>query len=101
MKRKVEFDSITELQETYPIGFLVKRKYDITCHERYFYNSRDYNFLKRTYDTVIVTGDNVAQCRKEEIRDDVVEGYIFNGRHWQPAYNTWDGWCPYDEDDFQ
>ena len=24
-----------------------------------------------------------------------VEGYIFNGEYWFPAYNTWDGWCEY------
>ena len=24
-----------------------------------------------------------------------VEGYIFDGTYWFPAYDTWDGWCPY------
>jgi hypothetical protein len=24
---------------------------------------------------------------------------IYDGEYWRPAYNTWDGWLPYDEDD--
>jgi hypothetical protein len=30
-----------------------------------------------------------------------VEGYIFDGSFWYPAYDTWDGWYPYlgDEDE--
>ena len=27
--------------------------------------------------------------------DHKVEGYIFDGECWFPAYDTWDGWCPY------
>lgn len=33
---------------------------------------------------------------------DKVEGYLFDGKYWYPAYNTWDGWYPFfgdDEDD--
>lgn len=30
---------------------------------------------------------------------DKVEGYLFNGEYWYPAYNTWDGWYPYYGDD--
>ena len=34
-----------------------------------------------------------------EPRIDTVEGYIFDGTYWFPAYDTWDGWCPYYGDD--
>ena len=30
---------------------------------------------------------------------DKVEGYIFDGEYWYPAYDTWDGWCPFYGDD--
>ena len=34
-----------------------------------------------------------------EPRIDKVEGYIFDGTYWFPAYDTWDGWYPYYGDD--
>lgn len=33
---------------------------------------------------------------------DVVEGYVFDGKYWYPAYDSWDGWYIFfgnDEDD--
>lgn len=32
-------------------------------------------------------------------RAKIVEGFLYDGKYWRPAYNTWDGWLPYDEDD--
>lgn len=26
---------------------------------------------------------------------DRVQGYVFDGKYWYPAYDTWDGWCPF------
>ena len=37
--------------------------------------------------------------QSDEPYEDKVEGYIFDGEYWFPAYNTWDGWCPYCGDD--
>lgn len=30
---------------------------------------------------------------------DKVEGYIFDGKYWYPAHDSWDGWYPYYGDD--
>lgn len=30
---------------------------------------------------------------------DIVMGYVFDGKFWYPAYDTWDGWCPFYGDD--
>ena len=33
---------------------------------------------------------------------DIVQGYVFDGEYWYPAYDTWDGWYLFrgdDEDD--
>lgn len=97
---KVHFDSITELQEAFPIGFIIKRTYNTSLQERYFYNRQDYNILKQEYDSIEPIDDITANCFKKEIKDEVVEGYLYDGEYWRPAYNTWDGWYPYDEDDF-
>lgn len=32
-------------------------------------------------------------------KEEKVEGYVFNGTYWFPAYDTWDGWYPYYGDD--
>ena len=34
-----------------------------------------------------------------EPRVEKVEGYVFDGTYWFPAYDTWDGWYPYYGDD--
>lgn len=34
-----------------------------------------------------------------EVKEEKVQGYIFDGHCWFPAYNTWDGWCEYFGDD--
>lgn len=44
--------------------------------------------------TVIKEHWNVDH-RGEHTSKEIVEGYIFNGEYWFPAYNTWDGWCEY------
>lgn len=30
---------------------------------------------------------------------DKVEGYVYDGKFWYPAYNTWDGWYEFFGDD--
>lgn len=33
---------------------------------------------------------------------DKVEGYVFDGKYWYPAHDSWDGWYPFygsDEDE--
>lgn len=30
---------------------------------------------------------------------DRVQGYVFDGEYWCPAYDTWDGWCIFYGDD--
>ena len=33
------------------------------------------------------------------MQDHKVEGYIYDGEYWWPAYDTWDGWYPYRGDE--
>ena len=49
---------------------------------------------------VIILDDNYVKCWYIETIEKQVEGYIFDGAYWRPAYQTWDGWIPYDKDDF-
>ena len=48
--------------------------------------------------TVIKEHWNVDQ-HGEHVSQEKVEGYIFDGEYWVPAYDTWDGWCGFYGDD--
>lgn len=99
MEKKFYFDTIMELQETYPVGSSLvsfKRKIE---EIRYFYTKKDLKCLQKEYDEVRIQDEVTAECSKEIVVSKVVEGYLFDGEYWWPAYNTWDGWLPYDEDD--
>lgn len=47
----------------------------------------------------IVIKKHCNQYTNFEVREEKVQGYIFDGTYWFPAYDTWDGWCPYYGDD--
>ena len=101
MEKKIYFDTIMELQETYPVGSSIisfKRQIE---ENRYFYNEKDLKILNQEYDIVTIVDKNVCHCQKMIEQLKIVEGYLYDGEHWRPAYNSWDGWLPYDEDDFQ
>ena len=101
MEKKIYFDTIMELQETYPVGSSIisfKRKIE---ENRYFYNEKDLKILNQEYDLVTIVDKNTCRCQKTIEQLKIVEGYLYDGEYWRPAYNSWDGWLPYDEDDFQ
>ena len=99
MGKKVRFETLAELQETYPVGsaFMTYSYKDYAL--KFFYNEKDLKILNQQYDTVAIVEKNVCQCWKTIERAKIVEGFLYDGEYWRPAYNTWDGWLPYDEDD--
>lgn len=101
MKKKLYFNSIAELQEIYPVGSVIHEETEETTVTRYFYNKKDFDYLKHYYSFVEPVDDVTCFCRKIQKHVKVVEGYIFDGEYWRPARNSWDGWLPYDEDDFR
>lgn len=99
MENKVRFKTLAELQETYPVGSALITYYYKDYALRFFYNEKDLKILNQQYDTVAIVDKNVCQCWKtiEEVK--IVEGYLYDGEYWYPAYLTHDGWTEYDEDD--
>lgn len=69
------------------------------CALRFFYNEKDLKILNQQYDTVAIVDKNVCQCWKTIEKAKIVEGYLYDGEYWYPAYLTHDGWIEYDEDD--
>lgn len=99
MENKVRFETLTELQETYPVGSVINEVGNIWINDEYYYNDADLKILKHKYDSVVPIGDNTCICKKKETYKNLVEGYLYDGEYWYPAYLTHDGWIEYDEDD--
>lgn len=101
MEKKVRFETLAELQETYPVGSVIHKKTIEYYTINYFYNKKDFDFYKRIYAEVEPIDDVSCRCKNIEIIYFEVEGYLYDGKYWRPVRNTWDGWLPYDEDDFR
>lgn len=99
MENKVRFKTLAELQETYPVGSALITYYYKDYALRFFYNEKDLKILNQQYDTVAIVDKNVCQCWKTIEKAKIVEGYLYDGEYWYPAYLTHDGWIEYDEDD--
>lgn len=99
MENKVRFKTLAELQETYPVGSALITYYYKDYALRFFYNEKDLKILNQQYDTVAIVDKNVCQCWKTIEKAKIVEGYLYDGEYWYPAYLTHDGWTEYDEDD--
>ena len=44
MEKKIRFDTLAELQETYPVGSVIHKKIIEYYTIKYFYNKRDFDF---------------------------------------------------------
>lgn len=99
MEKKVRFETLAELQETYPVGSVFHREEREITETRYFYNQKDLNHLKRLYHFVEPIDDNTCFCRRTEYITKVVEGYLYDGEFWYPVRDSFDGWYAYDEFD--
>lgn len=101
MEKKVRFETLAELQETYPVGSVIHEEIEIYTTTEYYYNKKDFNYLKTIFEFVEPIDDVSCFCRSTHRTLHLVEGYLYDGECWRPARNTWDGWLPYDEDDFR
>lgn len=88
------FCTLEELKAKYPIG--IKLNYSKnTMTQRYFYaRPEDIVEYRKLYKTVEVINDELVECTWDVEEYDSVDGYLFDGTHWWPAENTWDGWLP-------
>ena len=98
---EIKFNTFEELEKHYPIGRIIWQKSKRRAENRAYANKIDLAILRKHYGTenVEVLDGSWAKCWFIETKEKKVEGYLFDGEYWYPAYNTWDGWIPYDEDD--
>ena len=95
MSERIRFNSLTELQEKYPVGSVLATKVREWTTTKYFYNKQDVEFLKKTFVSVEPVDDVTCFCKQREIIRKVVDGYVYDGKYWYPAYETWGGWQEY------
>ena len=94
------FDKLEELQKEFPIGTVVKWAEPRT-YAAFFYSGKDLQLLQEQKDIASseIIGDDMVKITTKRRPDITVEGYIFDGAKWWPAYNTWDGWVEWREKD--
>ena len=92
------YQTLEELQKKYPIGSVYLTEWfeiyewcpteaDVKVFKQRHPNIR--NFKQNT--------DGMVLC--EEKHEHTIDGYIFDGKYWYPAIQTWDGWIPVDEEE--
>ena len=96
---KIGFKTLEELQNKYPINsiFIERDKEEV----RYItaYNKTDLDYYKTVYSKLEPVYGETYKYKvtfKKHI-ESRVQGYIYDGELWYPAYETWDGWLPYIE----
>lgn len=98
---KIRFETLEELQKTFSIGTRLAEDFKYIDEENFWYRQEDLGYYRNIYEKVTVISDNVCLCRKKEYFYERVDGYLFDGEHWYPARNTWDGWLPFTEDELK
>lgn len=86
-----------ELVKNYPIGKVLYEEKKSDIFIRYYYNSKDLGEYRRIYTKVKILNNNQCECTEIDIIQKEVQGYLFDGKEWHPAYESWDGWLPYED----
>ena len=92
------FKTLEELKEKYLLG--TKLNYIKTTHSQNFFYARpeDLFEFRKDFKKVEIINDTYVKCSWDVENYDSVDGYLFDGTHWWPAENTWDGWISIKED---
>ena len=96
---KYKFETLEELQQTYPIHSVFSQRTERHINLHTYYNNNDLKIFRRHSDHVEILDDTTCITYKIHINTRTVEGYLYDGEYWYPAYNTHDGWVEYDESD--
>lgn len=84
-----------EIKEKYPIGKVLYSKTRENVQMKFWYNPKDLEVYQQSYFKVEIFPDNTCKCHQMITHEDKVEGWLYDGEEWRPAYDTWDGWRPY------
>lgn len=94
------FDTLGELQKQFPIGAAVEWQ-EPHSYTAFFYNEKDLQLWRKLegITSVEIIGENMVKITTKRQPITIITGYIFDGEKWWPAYETWDGWVKWGEED--
>lgn len=94
------FNSLEELQKRFPIGTVVEWAEPRT-YSAFYYTEKDLQLLRKqdAFDSIKIIGSNMIEVTTKRQPNRTITGYIFDGEKWWPAYETWDGWVEWREED--
>lgn len=94
-----KFNTLEELQHNYPIGSIFSKRTEHYINIHTYYNKNDLKAFENYYDKVEILDNTTCITYKTLINARIVNGYIYDGEYWCPAYIGHDGWCEYDKSD--
>ena len=96
--KKTKFETLEELQLTYPIGSVFSSTIE---KERWYYQSeKDIRAAISQWgeeNTTFLPEQNTIIVTKKF--NTYVQGYLFDGEYWRPAEYGWNGWYELEEDE--
>lgn len=92
---KTRFISLEELQKACPIGLILKTWSE--HREEFYFCKNDLKEYRKRWDEVIILSDEKVFLKRNYCLK--VEGYLFDGEFWYPAFQGWDGWIEFEEED--
>lgn len=88
------FKNLVKLQQKYPIGTKVNVQEVKERAQLPYYCEKDLIEYRRMFGKVTVIDENYCSVIENKTLCNVVDGYLFDGKEWCIAENTWDGWLP-------
>ena len=92
------YSNLEEIQKEYPIGKPLHWAKEYT-QKVFYYTEKDLEIYRQNYENVTITGKNTCLVTMPKRVISEVEGYIFYEGEFRPAYQTWDGWQIWTEED--
>lgn len=94
------YNTLERLQKEHPIGSV----YQTNWNDIYEWcpTETDVRLFKQKHPNIRnfrQNADGMVWC--EEKNEQTVNGYIFDGKYWYLAIQTWDGWLPIDEEELE
>ena len=82
---------LEELQKNYPIGKVLSWRKPVRM-VGYYMNQVDLDYFYKNYKDVDILSDYEVAYTLPSTPLEIVEGYLFDGKHWFAMKETWDGW---------
>lgn len=91
------YKTLEELQKNHPVG----STYNVSWHAigTWCRTDRDFNVFKQEHPNAYNFKRKEDYAVADEKCEKKVKGYLFDGKYWYPAIQTWDGWLPINEED--